>query len=181
MTSHQLFWLLLAVLTGAVAALALQRQFRRWRMRRRFARGRVGEHEAVRLLERDGYRVLEEQISRETGFWIDADWQPVTIRADFLVEQRGKVFVAEVKTGRSAPNPASTATRRQLLEYHCVYDADGLLLVDMESRRLHCIRFDPRKQPAAQSPMPPWWIFVSLGAGGGLVLGLLFAGGLPRG
>ncbi len=171
MTDLQLVLTALAVLVGAAAALALRARLERWRMQRRFARGRVGEQQAVRLLERSGYRILQEQLSQETGFWMDEQWCPVTVRADFLVERRGKRFVAEVKTGSTAPNPASTATRRQLLEYSHVYDADGLLLVDMQSRRLHCIRFG-RGQPLAPPRRSYAWLWLLVGLCGGFLLGL---------
>ena len=175
MTGEELALVIWALALGAALALWLRRYAKRWRMRRRFARGRQGEDEAVRLLERAGYRILKDQLAQETGFWVDDQWCPVTVRADFLVTHRGKLYVAEVKTGRSAPNPASTATRRQLLEYSHVYDADGLLLVDMEARRLRCIRFDLQHSPPPHAPrisLAFWWIALLLTGTGGLLLGL---------
>jgi Holliday junction resolvase-like predicted endonuclease len=170
---EQLALLLLALALGAVGALWLRARLVRRQMRRRFARGRDGERRAARLLERAGYRILEDQLSQETGFWIDDQWCPVTVRADFLVARRGKVYVAEVKTGKTAPNPAATATRRQLFEYAHVYDADGLLLVDMEARRLRCVRFDPRAARRSAAPRDSlWWLYLALGAALGLAVGL---------
>jgi hypothetical protein len=58
--------------------------------------------------------------------------------------------VVEVKTGKSAPNPKTTATRRQLREYAAVYEADGVLLADMNAGTLHEIRFPAR----ARGPSP---------------------------
>jgi Holliday junction resolvase-like predicted endonuclease len=168
--------LLLALALGAAGALWLRARLARRRMRLRFARGRAGERRAARLLERAGYRILEDQLSQETGFWIDDQWCPVTVRADFLVERRGRVYVAEVKTGKTAPNPAATATRRQLLEYARVYDADGLLLVDMEARRLRRVRFDARDAPPRDSAR---WLYLALGAAIGLVAGLLLHASRP--
>lgn len=128
-------------LAAAWFAWWLRGWLRRIAMQRRFARGRIGEVAAVRLLERAGYAIVDEQLAVETGFWVDESWRPVTVRADYLVERRGRRYVVEVKTGRSATNPASTATRRQLFEYSHVYQTDGLILADMETGLLHHVRF----------------------------------------
>jgi Holliday junction resolvase-like predicted endonuclease len=138
-------------------------------MKRRFRRGRRAEERAPRLLAREGFEVLDEQANRDTGLWVDEVWQPVTVRADYLARRRGQTYVVEVKSGRKAPNPASPLTRRQLFEYHHVYDADGLVLADMETERLHLIRFD---RGASSMPEPRGgdiWLL----AGAALLLGLV--------
>ena len=56
----------------------------------------------------------------------------------------GELLVAEVKTGEEAPNFATTATRRQLLEYHVAFAADGILLVCPERGTIHRIVFPIR-------------------------------------
>ena len=149
------WWVAPAMLVGgaalvAVVTLRLAHAYRVWRMKRRFARGREGEMRAVSLLEAHGFQVIDEQVSRETGLTVDGDWRPVTVRADLLAEKGGRRFVVEVKTGSKAPDPASAATRRQLFEYHHVFDADGLLLADMEREALMTIEF-PVDPPAG-----PW-------------------------
>jgi hypothetical protein len=63
------------------------------------------------------------------------------LRADYLVEARGELLVAEVKTGEAAPSLATAATRRQLLEYHVAFAADGVLLVCPERGAIHRIEF----------------------------------------
>ena len=55
------------------------------------------------------------------------------LRADLLVTRNGRRYVAEVKTGRTAPRLDCAATRRQLLEYRIAFGVDGVLLVDAES------------------------------------------------
>ncbi len=71
------------------------------------------------------------------------DGRPVEagLRADLLVERRGRVFVAEVKTGPAA-RPTAPDTRRQLLEYRIAFDCDGVLLVDMDAERVLRVDFD---------------------------------------
>ncbi|MCA9246325.1 MAG: hypothetical protein KDA42_04390 [Planctomycetales bacterium] len=152
--SMSVVYLLLAaglLVIGAYAALKVQRWSDQRRMRARFRKGRVGEASALALLEREGFEILDDQATRESGLWVDDQWVAVTVRADYLAQRAGERFVVEVKTGQSAPNPASRATRRQLLEYSLVYDVDGVILADMEAERLVRIRF-PRAAPNARPP-----------------------------
>jgi len=74
---------------------------------------------------------------------VHADGAPLTIdlRADYLVSQGRRRFVAEVKTGRWAPRLETAATRRQLLEYRFAFDVDGVLLVDADADRVSSIEF----------------------------------------
>ena len=139
-----LFILAVVAIASAVVALKARRRLKRFSMKRRFERGRAGEEQAETLLRRHGFEIITDQLRETTGLWIDNVWEEVEVRADFLARRRGKTFVVEVKTGRKAPDPTSTATRRQLFEYHHVYDADGLLLADMERAQLMEIRFPDR-------------------------------------
>lgn len=133
----------------AVALLLLVLAVAWWRARTAVARGnrgrqrvaRAGEDDAERLLGAAGFRIVERQV---TGAWVlEIDGEPVEVRcrADLLVEARGRRFVAEVKTGDRAPDPTRPQTRRQLLEYHLAFEVDGVLLVDMEERRIRTVRF----------------------------------------
>lgn len=158
-------WLTL-VLRRKVAAAVLQA---------RATRGRAGEAEAEKLLEARGYTILDAQVTQESGLYVEGEWRAVKVRADYLAEKAGKTFVVEVKTGAVAPDPASAATRRQLLEYHHVFDADGVILADMERRELLRIDFGP--PPASETSEeslepPPSWRAPFLG---GLIVGLCLA------
>lgn len=132
-------WLLLCGLLVVLWWWSATRGSRRSRWRNRRAQG--AESEAERLLEQEGYRLLERQVAG--SFMMEIDGRPVQVscRADLLVERGGLVYVADVKSGRSAPDPTFPATRRQLLEYLIAYDVDGVLLVDMEARRVHAVSF----------------------------------------
>ena len=48
------------------------------------------------------------------------------------------------------------STRRQLLEYAHAYDAEGVLLVDMESERVRRIRFPPMRAAAPGAGRRRW-------------------------
>ncbi len=115
------------------------------RARARSLRAGIGENEAETLLIEDGYLILERQV--RCLWWIDIDGEEegVELRADLLVEKNGRRFVAEVKTGTHAPDPAFASTRRQLLEYRLAFDPYGILLVDMEREEIMEVSF-PRAQ-----------------------------------
>jgi membrane protein implicated in regulation of membrane protease activity len=120
----------------------------RRRMRRRFERGAEGEREAARLLEGAGYVIEASQAAAEYAVDVDGALAEVAVRADFVVSRGGERFVAEVKTGRTAPRLETSATRRQLLEYQHAFDVGGVLLVDADARTVKRISFRP---PAPQA------------------------------
>ena len=100
-----------------------------------------GEERAERLLKARGFQIVDRQVS---GSWtLSVDGAPVeaAVRADLLVSRRGRTYVAEVKTGAQATDPSFPATRRQLLEYAMIFEPDGVLLVDVDARRVHQVDF----------------------------------------
>ena len=133
-----------AILLAAVI-LAVLGRWRRWRgsvrAHRRSDRSIAGEVAAERLLARMGYRILARQAGLEWSIACDGEDHAVELRADLLVERHGRRYVAEVKTGVSAPLLTNAATRRQLLEYCVAYDVESVLLVDVEEERVREISF----------------------------------------
>lgn len=140
-----LLWLLIAVLSVLCLILALALRLSQGRASRaskaRNAHAQWGEQEAERLLEDAGYAIVERQVARSWAMSVDGVDTEASVRADLLVKRDGQVFVAEVKTGRLAPDPLYPPTRRQLLEYLFVFDPDGLLVVDVESRSIREVEF----------------------------------------
>ena len=63
--------------------------------------------------------------------------------ADLILSRNGKRFVADVKTGKAAPEISTASTRRQLLEYLHAYPVDGFLVVDMASKEIKEVEFGP--------------------------------------
>ena len=129
------------LLAGGAIALFLYWLFRTSARRLRFRRGIAAESRAIVVAERAGYRVVGTQVPGTVTILIDGRARTLDVRADMLLERGFRRFIAEVKTGRVAPDPTSRATRRPLLEYAHAFDADGLLLFDMEKERIHEIRF----------------------------------------
>ena len=147
----------------AALGLAARRWVRRLVRQRRWLRAQDAEGEAPRLLEKLGYGVLGAQV--EGGYSLQVDGQPidVSLRADYIVERRGRRFVAEVKSGKLAPHLDTAATRRQLLEYSIAFRVDGVLLVDGEARRVHHVEFPIAKHGDAESRLDRSMLWVTAG------------------
>jgi len=132
--------LVLAIFVTAAAVLRLGRRRRSRRGRRVARRGLRAEVEAEIVLERHGYRILDRQVAAPWPMRVDGEELEAGLRADLVVGRRGRVFIAEVKTG-AASRVTLPETRRQLLEYRVAFDCDGVLLVDMEEERVHRVEF----------------------------------------
>jgi hypothetical protein len=140
-----------------------------WVTRRRFRRGAAGQRDARQLLERRGYRVVAEEVPLTGHMVVDGHEVGYEVRLDLVVQRGRRYYGVEVKTGRRAPDPRHRTTRRQLLEYCLLLHADGLLLLDMEARRLVPVSF-----PHAGSRAKLHWAMTlataALGAAGGAIL-----------
>lgn len=129
----------------------LSRRWEAWWSNRRRERGLLGEQQAEVLLRRWGFRILERQAERIVRMEVEGEEWECPVRADFLVERDGRSWVVEVKTGQRAPDPSTSGTRRQLLEYCLVFGSDRLLLLDMETQSLRTIVFPSLRK------LIPWW------------------------
>ncbi len=165
-------WLLISALLFAIAVVQTARIWwrrtndrRQWQHRR--VRAKTGEEGAEQLLTNSGFRVLRKQFRQPWTITVDGSSEQVELRADLLVEKGAKKYIVEVKTGAVAPNIRTPATRRQLLEYRLAYDVDGVLLADMEKRRIHRVDF-PLPKPGPHKSLALWWL--TLGATAGVLL-----------
>ena len=158
------------ILLASVASILLAALFghlaRRFSLRRRFARGAEAEREALHLARQSGFRVLATQVAGTATIVVDGQPLESPIRADMLLSRWGRRYIGEVKSGRQAPDPTDRNTRRQLLEYSQAFEADGLLLFDMQAHRIRRIDF-PR------GPRGRGWARVALGLVVGLAAGWL--------
>ncbi len=152
--------LAVCLLVGALIALVLARWLRSWRGSRRArvraARASDGESDAVMLLEEAGYRIVARQARAWWTPTVDGEPHETELRADYLVEAEGALFVAEVKTGDQAPDLSTAATRRQLLEYEIAFSvalgSTGVLLVCPERGTIHRVRFPRGSAAPADDP-----------------------------
>ncbi|MFH1467042.1 MAG: hypothetical protein ABIO70_21850 [Pseudomonadota bacterium] len=138
---HALILLLLVLALAFALAWAWERGRAGRASRRRVARALRGEADAERLLEAEGFEIVDRQARGGWSILVDGDEVEVDLWADLLVERDGLLWVAEVKTGDIAPDPLHPPTRRQLLEYLLAFEADGVLLVDVERGRVVEVAF----------------------------------------
>ena len=118
LASNRLEAIALAAL--AVAALVAVEVARAWlrgawarrRLRVRYARAAAGEARAEELLRALGFAIEGSQVTTSYGVSIDGARVFVDLRADYVVTRNDRRYVAEVKTGRSAPSVTNRATRR---------------------------------------------------------------------
>ncbi len=133
--------ILLAAAAGAVFGLT----WSRWRATRRIARtrrlGRRAEKQALRLLRASGYRIVDSQPTATVRVEVNGRARSFQVRGDLLVRRRKKLYLAEIKGGAEVSSVAHRATRRQLLEYACAFEVDGVLLVDMHRREVRAVTF----------------------------------------
>jgi hypothetical protein len=157
----------LAITAALLVMLVLRQALSAWLKRRRtmgrIIRAQQGESRARELLEARGYAVIGAQFGCSYALSIDGQDLAITLRADYLVARDGVRYVAEVKTGTSAPFLRTPATRRQLLEYRMAFDVDGVLLVDAEAERIHVVRFPFPDRPTSERLSPFGWIAVGAG------------------
>ena len=103
-------------------------------------RGQKGEKTSVKLLEKNGYKVIDQQIKLNGFFFIDDAFKQFDLRPDFLVEKEGIQYIAEIKTGEVA-NPTNRNTRRQLHEYSYYSGHKVVLLVDPIKKSIKRLSF----------------------------------------
>jgi Holliday junction resolvase-like predicted endonuclease len=153
--THRLSWLVTALALSALALVVFGGWWKAWRRsrraRRRGARAVAGERAAEALLAAAGYRVLDRQVALDWTIAVGEEDVVIALRADLIVADGDRVLVAEVKTGDAAPMISTPATRRQLLEYLVAFDADGVLLVDVEAGALAEIDFFAADAPSAHA------------------------------
>jgi hypothetical protein len=138
----------LPLLLGIGLWIAVERWYGRWTRQRRWHRAQAAEAAAPRLLRRCGFDVLGAQVEACYSMLVDGQPTYVRLRADYIAVRQGKRYVAEVKSGRFAPQIGNASTRRQLLEYLMAFSVDGIVLVDGEAQCIHEIVFPGQRRPA---------------------------------
>ena len=103
--------------------------------------GRKGEGIAVKLLNKEGYEIIDEQVSFPGFLFENNNKVEYLVKPDFLVEKDGEKYIAEVKTGASALIQ-NRNTRRQILEYSHLNQNKTVLLIDIESKKIKKIDFN---------------------------------------
>lgn len=146
---------LVCVLGVALVVQTLRLSWRTSLPARRLASARVrgadGELRAMPLLESLGFTLIGQQVAGRYELSVDGERIAFDLRADYLVSQDGRSYVAEVKTGKHAPRLETAATRRQLLEYGIAFDVDGVLLVDVDAAEVRLVEVPSRARSEESS------------------------------
>ena len=104
-------------------------------------KGRRGERIAVKLLHKEGYEIIDEQVALTSFLFENNIKIEYLVKPDFLVKKNGEKFIAEVKTGASALIQ-NRNTRRQILEYSHLNQNKTVLLLDIKNRKIKKIDFN---------------------------------------
>lgn len=132
---------ILGIIFGSLLFWQCYRWWRGFCLKKKVKRAKRGEQQALDLLETEGYEIIELQKKAAVCATVDGKPCKTYIAADALVCKNGRVFVAEVKTGSEATKVTHAPTRRQLLEYFFIFKPHGILLVDMEQRKIRKVEF----------------------------------------
>lgn len=164
---------LLGMLFGSLLFWQCYRWWRAYRLRKKVIRAKRGEKGALDLLEAEGYKIVELQKKAPVCATVDGKECKTYIAADVLVCKNGRMFVAEIKTGGEAPRVTHAPTRRQLLEYFFIFKPHGILLVDMEQKKICKVVFSAAGKGEGKNYIL-YVLFVFLA---GIVCGWLIKGG----
>lgn len=135
-------WLVLGLLVLGYLVWLILRYKKRSRLKHKMAVARNKEKQAIKFLEKNGYKVIDIQPGAEMKTIVNDREYSTWIRPDLLVKKGNREYVAEVKSGAMATRITNRMTRRQLLEYYVVFGTKGILLVDMEKKRIREIEFE---------------------------------------
>lgn len=114
--------------------------------RKRFERGDRLEKEARSFLINKGYHIIDEQYECYHYYKVNGEERSSKLIVDYVVRQKSKVYLVEVKSGEKAISIANKSTRRQLLEYDTAIENDGAYLLDMENKEMKLIEFANGKE-----------------------------------
>ncbi|MCG0274991.1 MAG: hypothetical protein L5655_02345 [Thermosediminibacteraceae bacterium] len=140
------FSVILLITLGIILGILAFKFFKRTTLKKRMKEARLSERRAVNLLKKHGFDIVDVQKKASYLIYINGKPREITVRADAIVKKGGKLYVAEIKSGKLSPSLNTSATRRQLLEYFLVYKPAGLILVDMEQEKIKTIEFSILKR-----------------------------------
>lgn len=138
---------LLISIAGAYGYQKYKKFLLKRKLKKRFTFAREGEKSAEELLKENGYALEEVQKGSKLSMYVNGEEFFYQVRPDGFASKEGKRYLVEVKTGKVATNPKSSATRRQLLEYYHGFDVEGVLLIDSQDKKVHHVHFDVKEVP----------------------------------
>jgi Holliday junction resolvase-like predicted endonuclease len=143
--NNNLFLIVIFFLAGGLLSLVLYLKIRNYlnyqKAKCRSFSSKRAEKKAEIWLKRKGFHIIEKQQSRPLIIKTGKTSHRYLIRTDFLVKKGGQKYVVEVKSGRKNSKITNRETRRQLLEYFLAYQACGIILFDMDSKKFTEVKF----------------------------------------
>lgn len=133
--------LILGIIIGGFLFYNISKALQSVKIKRMLAKAKKAEREAIYLLKKNGFNVIGIQVKRNIMTYIDGKPYSGYVKVDFLAQKNRKKYVVEVKTGQQT-RATQSLVRRQLLEYFLVYNPQGILLLDMERKKIQTIEFD---------------------------------------
>lgn len=132
---------ILGIITGGILIYWVFRKLDSLRRSKIFKRAKKAEKEAIKLLKKEGYEIQAIQQSAEVYTEVDGKSNKNTVTVDYIVKKNGKTYLVEVKTGKQTARITASRIRRQLLEYFLIFRPHGIILLDMENRKLKQVFF----------------------------------------
>lgn len=164
---------LVGIIIGALLFCKGYKIWHSYSVSRRVLNAGKAEAAARKFLEAEGYTILAVQERVPIITKVNGKANKSHIQADLIVQKGKETFVVDVKTGEVAQRPASPENRRQLLEYFLVYRTDGVIILDMDSRKLYKMEFEIKYPSPGTKPLPYFICFCA----GIIVALILFKGG----
>lgn len=102
----------------------------------------AADEQALDYLSRSGYQIREIHPTLPARMVISGKVRSFPVRADFLVEKRGKRYLVKHRKGSLSTRLTSVAARRYMLELIYTYSVKGLIVLDCSKQRHHEVSFD---------------------------------------
>lgn|GEM_PF-281070 len=132
---------ILGIVTGVAFLYWLLIKIDSLRRSKMVKKAKRAEKEAAKVLQREGYNIKAIQQRATVYTEVDGKEQKNLVTADYLVSKKGKTFVVEVKTGKQTARVTASRIRRQLLEYFLIFRPHGIILLDMDNKKLKHVFF----------------------------------------
>lgn len=130
--------------------------------KKRFERGTKLENKAKEYLLSLGYRIVYEQHVCYHKYKVNGIENTSKLILDYVVKKGGKLYIVEVKSGKSAIHIKNKDSRRQLLEYDFVLENDGLFLLDMENKNMQLVEFFPKTKRKTNNYLIAFIIIIAI-------------------
>ncbi len=135
----------------------LQRLVRSWLLQERLKQVIVPEAAAIALAQRKGFSVMALQVRRKLKLRIDKEPRRIDIPAHLLLNRDGKRYVGMIGAKDETLDPANPGTQLKLFQFRSAYRVHGVVLLDVEGKKIVLVEFTPPRQI-------PIWLWMSLGA-----------------